>query len=301
MTAVRALPAHLQALEAEAIEAFRDGVAEAQNPVLLFSGGKDSTVLAHLALRAFHPGRPPLPLLHVDSTWEFRELLAFRDAFARRHGFRLLVYANEAGRARDVNPFEHGETYTTLMRTDALRQALDAHGFDVIFGGARRDEDPARAKERIVSLRNREHGWEPRRQRPELWRTWNFRKGAGESLRVYPLSNWTEEDLWTYVLLRGLELAPLYRAAIRPVVERDGALIVVDDATRMRWRPDEQSTPRLVRFRTLGCWPVTGAVESPADTVPAIVLETLRSRSSERRGRVSDNGSLEAQKRAGYY
>lgn len=296
-----ALPGHLQDLEAEAIAAFREGVAEARAPVLLFSGGKDSTVLAHLALRAFHPAPPPLPLLHVDSTWEFRELIEFRDAFARQHGFRLVVHANEEGRAQGVNPFEHGETYTTLMRTDALRQALDQHGFDVIFGGARRDEDPARAKERLVSLRNRDHGWEPRRQRPELWQSWNFRKGSGESLRVYPLSNWTEEDLWIYVLLRGIELAPLYRSAMRPVVERDGTLIVVDEPARMRWRDGERVQERRVRFRTLGCWPVTGAVESAAADVGAIVLETLGSRRSERQGRISDNGSLEAQKRAGYY
>lgn len=295
------LPPHLQALEAESIRIIREGVASARNPVLLFSAGKDSTVLAELAVRAFHPGRPPLPLMHVDSTWEFEELMTFRDRFAERHGFRLIVHANEEGRAQGINPFEHGDVYTTLMRTDALKQGLDAHGFDVIFGGARRDEEVARAKERVVSLRDARHGWEPRSQRPELWHLYNFNVDRDESLRVYPLSNWTEADLWAWILLRGIELAPLYHAAEREVVERDGTLIVVDDAQRMHWAPGEVSTRRRVRFRTLGCWPVTGAVESEATSVADIMKETLGERRSERMGRVSDGGSLEAQKRAGYF
>lgn len=292
---------HLEALESEAIHILRDGLAEARNPVILFSAGKDSTVLAHLALRAFHPGRPPLPLLHVDSTWEFRELLAFRDAFAARHGFELIVYANEEGRAQGLNPFEHGDRYTTAMRTEALKQALDAGGYDIIFGGARRDEEKTRAKERIVSVRNAHHGWEPRRQRPELWRNYNWRLSKGESIRAFPLSNWTEADLWAYIVQHQIELAPLYYARLRPVVVRDGALIVVDDPERMQWRHGEEAQDMSVRFRTLGCWPVTGAAPSAAETLTAIYRETLSSHTSERQGRVSDEGSLERQKREGYF
>ena len=295
------LPAHLQALEDEAIAILREGVATARNPVLLFSAGKDSTVLAELAVRAFHPGRPPLPLLHIDSTWEFGELLDFRDRFAARHGFRLLVHANEAGRAQGLNPFQHGDRYTTVMRTDALKDALDEGDFDVVFGGARRDEEVARAKERVVSLRDEHHGWEPRRQRPELWRLFNFEIDRGESLRVYPLSNWTEADLWLWIVLRRIELAPLYLAAERDVVQRDGALIAVDDAARMPLAPGERAERAMVRFRTLGCWPVTGAVYSSAATLGEVMRETLTASNSERQGRVSDGGSLEAQKRAGYF
>lgn len=295
------LPRHLAALEAEAIHILRDGVAAGRNPVLLFSGGKDSTVLAELAVRAFHPGRPPLPLLHVDSTWEFAEVVAFRDRFAARHGFRLIVHANAEGARAGINPFEHGDRYTTIMRTDALKQGLDAGGFDVIFGGARRDEEVARAKERIVSVRDAHHGWEPRRQRPELWSLYNWEIDRNESLRVYPLSNWTEADLWHYILARRIELAPLYHAAPRPVVERDGTLIVVDDPERMHWLDGETTREQVVRFRTLGCWPVTGAQRSDAVDLLTIVRETLSAGSSERQGRVSDQGSLEAQKRAGYF
>lgn len=292
---------HLATLESEAIQILRDGLGEARKPVLLFSAGKDSTVLAHLALKAFYPARPPLPLLHVDSTWEFQDVLAFRDAFAARHGFELIVYANEEGRARGLNPFEHGDRYTSAMRTEALKQALDAGGYDIIFGGARRDEEKTRAKERIVSIRNAHHGWEPRRQRPELWSNYNWRLSEGESIRAFPLSNWTEADLWTYIIQYEIELAPLYFARQREVVERDGALIVVDDPARMQWRPGERARDMQVRFRTLGCWPVTGALVSGAGTLTAILRETLASPVSERQGRVSDAGSLERQKREGYF
>ncbi|HEY6942059.1 sulfate adenylyltransferase subunit CysD, partial [Dokdonella sp.] len=256
------LPADLAALESEAIGILREGVAEARNPVLLFSGGKDSTVLAHLALRAFHPAPPPMPLLHVDSTWEFAELLAFRDAFARRHGFRLIVRANEDGRAQGINPFDHGDVHTTLMRTEPLKRALDAGGYDVVFGGARRDEEASRAKERIVSVRSASHGWDPRAQRPEFGRHFNWRLCAGQTIRAFPLSNWTEQDIWTYILRRAIDLAPLYVARDRPVVMRDGMRIVVDDPARMRWNAGEQASIEPVRFRTLGCWPVTAAVPS---------------------------------------
>ena len=292
---------HLDRLEAEAIHILRDGVAEAHRPVILFSGGKDSTVLAHLAARAFYPAAPPLPLLHIDSTWEFRELIVFRDAFARALGVCLLVHVNEAGRALQLHPVRDGARYTRIMRTEALKQALDDHQFDVVFGGARRDEEKTRAKERIVSVRSVHHGWDPRRQRPELWSNYNWRRGSGESLRVFPLSNWTEDDIWAYVRIKGLDLAPLYFAAARPVVERDGALIVVNDADRMIWRAGDAPASRQVRFRTLGCWPVTGAIESEAVTAAMVMAETRRQRLSERQGRVSDDGSLEARKREGYF
>lgn len=295
---------HLARLEAESIHIFRETVAAASSPVMLFSAGKDSTVLAHLALRAFYPSKPPFPLLHIDSTWEFRSLLEFRDSFAHQHGFELLVRSNEAGRASGINPFDHGDTYTTIMRTEPLKAALDDGGYDVVFGGARRDEEKSRAKERIVSIRNEQHAWEPRQQRPELWNLYNLRLGKSQTARVFPLSNWTELDIWAYALLHGLELAPLYYAAPRPVIERDGTLIVVDDVDRMRFRPGEVPSTRAVRFRTLGCWPVTGAIPSAAGDLAAIVRETLGSGVSEREGRVSDRdsgGSLEQQKRQGYF
>ncbi len=295
------LSPHLQALETEAIHILRDGVAEADNPVLLFSAGKDSTVLAHLAMRAFYPSRPPLPLLHIDSTWEFGELLAFRDAFARDNGFELVVYANEEGRAQGLNPFDDGSLYTTMMRTEALKQALDRGGYDVIFGGARRDEEATRAKERIASVRGPGHVWDPRRQRPELWNLFNWRLRPGETIRAFPLSNWTEEDLWNYILARNVMLAPLYYAAPRSVVSRDGAFIAVDDETRMRYLPGERAETKTVRFRTLGCWPVTGAILSGAASTEAIIIENISTATSERLGRVSDAGSLEAQKRSGYF
>lgn len=295
------LPAHLATLEAEAIEILREGVAEARNPVLLFSGGKDSTVLAQLALRAFYPSPPPLPLLHIDSTWEFADVLAFRDAFARQHGFRLLVHANEEGRAQSLNPFDHGDVYTTLMRTEPLKQALRDGGYDVIFGGARRDEEATRAKERIVSVRSASQSWEPRSQRPELWRCFNWQRAPGETIRAFPLSNWTEHDLWHWILQWGVDLVPLYLARERPVVMRGGLRIVVDDPRRMRWLPGEQARLEKVRFRTLGCWPVTAAEASHADTLPAVVQATRGAQTSERAGRLGDRGSLERQKREGYF
>ncbi len=302
--ATQPIPAHLAQLEAEAIHILREALAEANRPVLLFSGGKDSTVLAHLACRAFYPAAPPLPLLHIDSTWEFRSLLEFRDRFAARHGFRLLVWANEDGRAAGINPFEHGDRYTTVMRTEPLKHALDAGGYDVILGGARRDEERSRAKERVVSIRGPQHSWDPRRQRPELWNLYNFRLGSQESARVFPLSNWTECDVLAYALAREVELAPLYYARARPVVQRDGQWIVVDDQKRMRYCPGERPLRRTVRFRTLGCWPVTAASPSEARSLREVLEETLRSRRSERDGRLGDRdagGSLEEQKREGYF
>lgn len=299
MTASR--QSHLDQLESEAIHIIREGVAQSENPVLLFSGGKDSTVLAELAVRAFYPSRPPLPLLHVDSTWEFRDVLAFRDRFAAERGFDLLVHANEQGRADQLNPIHHGKTYTTMMRTEALRQALDKWGFDVIFGGARRDEEATRAKERIVSVRQPGHVWEPRSQRPELWNIYNCNLAQGQTARVYPLSNWTEQDLWTYIVSRKLELAPLYSARNRAVAYHDGSLIVVDDADKGRMLGFGETRTMKVRFRSLGCWPVTGAEPSEAEDLTAVAGETLMSGRSERSGRVSDSGSLEAQKRQGYF
>ena len=295
---------HLDRLESEAIHILREAVAEARNPVMLFSAGKDSTVMAHVALRAFYPGKPPFPLLHIDSTWEFQSLLAFRDGFARDHGFDLIVHANEEGRAAGLNPFEHGERYTAAMRTEPLKAALDQGGYDLIFGGARRDEEKSRAKERVFSVRSPSHGWDPRQQRPELWHLYNTRLAAGQSARVFPLSNWTEADIWSYALVHRVALAPLYFAQNRQVVERDGALLVVDDPARMRFRAGETITDRLVRFRTLGCWPVTAAIESQAADLFAIVRETLGSANSERQGRIGDNedgGSLEQKKREGYF
>ena len=295
---------HLARLESEAIYIIREAVAEARNPVMLFSAGKDSTVMAHLAVKAFYPSKPPFPLLHVDSTWEFRSLLEFRDDFARRHGFELIAYANEEGRAAGINPFDHGDRYTSIMRTEPLKRSLDAGGFDIIFGGARRDEEKSRAKERIVSIRSPGHGWEPRQQRPELWRLYNARLGTGQTARVFPLSNWTEHDIWAYALMHKIDLVPLYYAAPRPVVERSGAFVVVDDESRMRFRPGERVETKTVRFRTLGCWPVTGAVESDATDLRSVVSETFLASSSERQGRISDGedgGSLEQKKREGYF
>lgn len=298
------MPNHLAALEAEAIFIIREAVAEASNPVMLFSAGKDSTVMAHLALRAFYPSKPPFPLLHIDSTWEFRALLDFRDAFAAKYGFKLIAWANEEGRAAGINPFDHGERYTEIMRTAPLRDALDQGGYDVIFGGGRRDEEKSRAKERVVSIRQASHAWEPRAQRPELWRLYNSRLAKGQTARVFPLSNWTETDIWSYALLRKIELVPLYYAAPRPVITRGGALIVVDDESRMRFQPGDRIATRKVRFRTLGCWPVTGAIESEAGDLAAVVQETFTAASSERQGRISDGeerGSLEKKKREGYF
>lgn len=295
---------HLERLESEAIHILREAVAEARKPVMLFSAGKDSTVMAHLALRAFYPGKPPFPLLHIDSTWEFGSLLAFRDAFARDHGLDLIVRANEEGRAAGLNPFDHGERYTSAMRTEPLKEALDQGAYDVIFGGARRDEEKSRAKERIFSIRSAGHSWDPRQQRPELWHLYNTRLAPGQSARVFPLSNWTEADVWSYVLLHRIQLAPLYFAEVRPVVERNGTWLVVDDPNRMRFDPGEGVSERSVRFRTLGCWPVTAAVESYATDLFSIVRETLGAANSERQGRIGDGedgGSLEQKKREGYF
>ena len=299
------LPRHLAVLENDAIFILREACAEARKPVMLFSGGKDSTVMAHLAVRAFYPGKPPMPLLHIDSTWEFDETLAFRDHLARALGFELLVHANADGRAQGIGPFSHGSAfYTEAMRTEPLKSALDRHGFDVIFGGARRDEEKARAKERIFSIRSVNHGWDPRNQRPELWRLFNGRLASGQTLRVFPLSNWTEADIWSYVAARSIELANLYFAAERQVVERDGVLLVIND-DRYPFGSGEAAVPRRVRFRTVGCWPVTAAIESDADTLDKVLIETLNASDSERHGRLVDTddggGSLERKKRGGYF
>jgi sulfate adenylyltransferase subunit 2 len=295
---------HLQRLEAESIHIMREVVAETDNPVLLYSIGKDSAVMLHLALRAFFPAKPPFPLLHIDTTWKFRDMYAFRERIAREVGMKLIVHVNADGLAQNVNPFTHGSAvYTDVMKTQALRQALDQYGFDAAFGGARRDEEKSRAKERIFSFRTAHHRWDPKTQRPELWKLYNTRKHKGESLRVFPLSNWTELDVWQYIYLRQIPIVPLYFARERPVVERDGALIMVDDE-RMPLRPGEVPQLRKVRFRTLGCYPLTGAIESTADTLPAIIREMLTTRASERQGRVIDHdaaSSMERKKVEGYF
>lgn len=301
-TAARSGP--LRELEAEAVEIFREGIATARRPVLLYSIGKDSAVLLHLARKAFWPAPPPLPLLHIDTGWKFREMIVHRNRMAKESGMELLVHTNEEGRAAGVNPFDHGsEHYTDVMKTQALRQALDAGEYDLIFGGARRDEERSRAKERIFSLRSPGHRWEPRKQRPELWNLYNTRFTAGESLRVSPLSNWTEGDVWRYVLEEDIPVVPLYFAAERPVVAREGGFLVVDD-DRMQFRPGETPHLRRVRFRTLGCWPLTAAVESDADTLEAVLAETIAAPRSEREGRLIDHdgeASMERKKREGYF
>jgi sulfate adenylyltransferase subunit 2 len=295
---------HLERLEAESIQIMREVVAECERPVMLYSIGKDSSVMLHLAMKAFHPARPPFPLLHVDTTWKFREMIAFRDATAQRLGLELLVHINPEGVAKGIGPFSHGSAvHTDIMKTQGLKQALDRHGFDAAFGGARRDEEKSRAKERVFSLRSAQHRWDPKRQRPELWRLYNTRHGQGESLRVFPLSNWTELDVWQYIYQEGIPIVPLYFAAPRPVVERDGALIMVDDE-RMPLAPGEQPQVKNVRFRTLGCYPLTGAIESDAGTLPQIIEEMLVATTSERQGRVIDrdsNASMEKKKQEGYF
>ncbi len=300
----RVVLTHLERLESEAIHIMREVVAEAENPVMLYSLGKDSSVMLHLAMRAFHPAKPPFPFLHVDTTWKFRDMYEFRDRIASETGIELLVHTNAEGLAMGINPFDHGsEVHTHVMKTVALRQALDEYGFDAAFGGARRDEEKSRAKERIFSLRSAQHTWDPKHQRPEMWRTYNVRKGQGESLRVFPLSNWTELDVWLYVKVHNIPIVPLYLAADRPVVERDGMLIMVDDA-RMPLEPDETPALKRVRFRTLGCYPLTGAIESNADTLEAIILELLHATTSERQGRVIDHdsaASMERKKAEGYF
>lgn len=294
---------HLKALEAESIHIIREVAAEFDNPVMLYSIGKDSAVMLHLARKAFYPGKLPFPLLHVDTNWKFKEMISFRDRMAKELGFELLVYKNPEGMAMNMNPFTYGSaTHTDVMKTQALKQALNKYHFDAAFGGARRDEEKSRAKERIYSFRDKNHRWDPKNQRPELWHTYNARINPGESIRVFPLSNWTELDIWQYIYLENIDIVPLYKAAVRPVVEHDGTLIMVDD-DRMPVEPDEIQH-KMVRFRTLGCYPLTGAVESTATTLPEIIQEMLLTKTSERQGRVIDNdsaGSMEKKKIEGYF
>lgn len=295
---------HLKQLEAESIHIIREVVAESQNPVMLYSVGKDSSVMVHLALKAFHPAQPPFPLMHVDTTWKFREMIDFRETYARQElGLEVIVYINEEGRQLNVDPFRNSGKHTMLMKTEALKQALDQHGFDAAFGGARRDEEKSRAKERVFSFRDENHRWDPKNQRPELWNIFNTRVNKGESIRVFPLSNWTELDVWQYIHLEKIPIVPLYFAAPRPVVQRDGILVLVDD-DRLKLESGETPQTKMIRFRTLGCYPLTGAVESTANTLPEIIQEMLLTTTSERQGRLIDNdeeGGMEDKKREGYF
>ncbi len=295
---------HLDELEAEAIYIMREVAAECEKPVMLYSIGKDSSVMLHLALKAFYPEKPPFPFLHVNTTWKFKEMITFRDRVAEKYGITMLEYINEEGVRQGINPFDHGAAYTDIMKTQALKDALDKYGFTAAFGGGRRDEEKSRAKERIFSFRNAEHAWDPKNQRPEMWKLYNTEINKGESIRVFPISNWTEKDIWQYIRREGIEIVPLYFAAERPVVERDGNLIMVDD-DRMRLLPGEEPMIKKVRFRTLGCYPLSGGMESEADTLDAIIEETLSAVSSERTSRVidSDGGSasMEKRKREGYF
>jgi sulfate adenylyltransferase subunit 2 len=295
---------HLQRLEAESIHIMREVAAEAERPVMLYSIGKDSAVMLHLAAKAFYPSRPPFPLLHVDTTWKFRAMYEMRERMAKELGFELLVHKNPEALERGINPFDHGSAvHTDMWKTEGLKQALDKYGFDAAFGGARRDEEKSRAKERIFSFRSAQHRWDPKNQRPELWRLYNARKNKGESIRVFPISNWTELDIWQYIHLENIPIVPLYFSQPRPVVERDGALIMVDD-DRMPLRPGETPQMKSVRFRTLGCYPLTGAVESTAATLPEIIQEMLLTTTSERQGRVIDHdqaASMEKKKQEGYF
>ena len=294
---------HLQRLEAESIHILREVVAEADKPVMLYSVGKDSAVMLHLARKAFYPSPPPFPLLHVDTTWKFKAMYALRDRMARDSGMELLVHKNPEAMARGINPFDHGALHTDLWKTEGLKQALDSHGFDVAFGGARRDEEKSRAKERIFSFRTATHGWDPKHQRPELWHLYNARKARGESIRVFPISNWTELDVWQYIQLNDIPIVPLYFAARRPTVERDGMILMVDDE-RFRLLPGEIPVERSIRFRTLGCYPLTGAVESEAATLSAVIQEMLLTTTSERQGRAIDHdqaASMEKKKAEGYF
>ncbi|MBE0576783.1 MAG: sulfate adenylyltransferase subunit CysD [Desulfuromonadales bacterium] len=295
---------HLSQLEAESIHIIREVVAEFDNPVMLYSIGKDSAVMLHLARKAFYPAKPPFPLMHVDTTWKFREMIEFRDRTAHECGFDLLIHTNEEGVQQGVTPFTHGSAlYTDIMKTEGLKQALEKYKFDAAFGGARRDEEKSRAKERIFSFRSANHRWDPKSQRPELWNIYNARVHPGESIRAFPLSNWTELDVWQYIYLEQIPIVPLYYAKQRPVVERDGMLILVDD-NRLQLQPGEQVQMKSVRFRTLGCYPLTGAVESTADTLPEIIQEMLLTRTSERQGRMIDHdqaGSMEKKKQDGYF
>src|SRR4051794_20776483 len=295
---------HLKQLEAESIHIIREVAAEFQNPVMLYSIGKDSSVMVRLAQKAFHPGRLPFPLMHVNTTWKFREMIAFRDRYTRENGFDLIEHINLEGVKEGVNPFDYGSNkFTGIMKTQALKDALNKHGFDAAFGGARRDEEKSRAKERVYSFRDRLHQWDPKNQRPELWNLYNGKVNKGESIRVFPLSNWTELDVWQYIYLENIPIVPLYFAAERPVVYRDGTMLMVDD-DRMRLEPNEKPQTKRVRFRTLGCYPLTGAIESTATTLPEIIQEMLVARNSERQGRMIDHdeaGSMEEKKRQGYF
>jgi sulfate adenylyltransferase subunit 2 len=295
---------HLKELEAESIHIMREVVAEFERPVMLYSIGKDSSVMLHLALKAFHPGRPPFPFLHVDTTWKFREMIQFRDARAREMGLNLIVHINEEGVRQGIGPFTHGsKKHTDVMKTEALKQALDKYKFDAAFGGARREEEKSRAKERVYSFRDSHHRWDPKNQRPELWNIYNGKINKGESIRVFPLSNWTELDIWQYIYMEKIPIVPLYFAKERPVVERDGTLIMADD-DRMVFKPGEKPQMKMVRFRTLGCYPLTGAVESTAVTLTDIIQEMLLATTSERQGRVIDHdsaGSMEEKKKEGYF
>ena len=295
---------HLQRLEAESIYIMREVVAQAEKPVMLYSIGKDSSVMLRLALKAFYPGKPPFPFLHVDTTWKFRDMYKFRERMAFEHGLEMLVHINRQGLEMGISPFAHGSAvYTDVMKTESLKQALEQYGFDAAFGGARRDEERSRAKERVFSFRSAQHRWDPKSQRPELWRLYNARKRRGESIRVFPLSNWTELDVWQYIHLEQIPIVPLYFAKERPVVEREGTLIMVDDE-RLPLAPGERPTLKKVRFRTLGCYPLTGAIESEADTLEEIIAEMLLARTSERHGRVIDHdqaGSMEKKKQEGYF
>ena len=295
---------HLQRLEAESIHIMREVVAECERPVMLYSIGKDSAVMLHLAVKAFYPSKPPFPLLHVDTTWKFREMIQFRDVMAKKLGLDLIVHINPEGVAKNINPFTHGSAvHTDIWKTEGLKQALDKYNFDVAFGGARRDEEKSRAKERIFSIRSAQHRWDPKLQRPELWRLYNARKNIGESIRVFPLSNWTELDIWQYIYLQNIPIVPLYFAKERPVVERDGTLIMVDDE-RMPLQEGEKPMMKKVRFRTLGCYPLTGAIESEAGSLTDIIQEMLLTKTSERQGRLIDHdstGSMEKKKQEGYF
>lgn len=294
---------HLEQLEAEAIYIMREVAAECEKPVMLYSIGKDSSVMLHLALKAFYPEKPPFPFMHIDTTWKFKEMIKFRNETAKKLGIEMLVYTNEEGVRQGINPFDHGSAYTDIMKTQALKQALDHYGFTAAFGGGRRDEEKSRAKERVFSFRNAQHAWDPKNQRPEMWKLYNTKINKGESIRIFPLSNWTEKDIWQYIRQENIEIVPLYYAKERPVVYRDGNIIMVDD-DRMKLRPGEKIERKRVRFRTLGCYPLTGATESEADTLDAIIEETLQAITSERTSRVIDHeaaGSMERRKREGYF
>ena len=294
---------HLDELEAEAIYIIREVAAQCENPVMLYSIGKDSSVMLHLAMKAFYPAKPPFPFLHVNTTWKFKEMIEFRDNVAKKLGIEMLEYINQDGVDRGINPFDSGAAYTDIMKTQALKQALDKYGFDAAFGGGRRDEEKSRAKERIFSFRNEQHAWDPKNQRPEMWKLFNTKINKGESMRVFPISNWTETDIWQYIKRENIDIVPLYFAAERPVVERDGNLIMVDDE-RFRLQEGETVENKLVRFRTLGCYPLTGGIESNATTLDEIIEETLSAVSSERTTRVIDSeavGSMERRKREGYF